>query len=47
MWKFSCHFCFSVKHKARGFLAAGGQETTKERAAYVCSSHLGWGSGMD
>lgn len=41
------NFCFLVKHKAHGFSAAGGQEATKERAAHVCNSHLGWGSGMD
>lgn len=33
--------------ETHGFSAADGQETTKERAAYVWSSHLGWGSGMD
>lgn len=37
------NFCFLVKHKAHGFSAAGGQEATKERAAHVCNSHLGWG----
>ena len=38
---------FLSETQSTWFFSCGWEEATKERAAYVWNSHLGWGSGMD